>query len=326
MVDPRRPLSDLADVPNAIREIELSRLSPSSGPDPEKRGRPRADPSIETLILEAGRASQGYWRDIWRYRELAYFLALRDVLVRYKQTAIGIAWAVIRPVLTAFVLTWVFSKGAQLKTSDRSIPYVLWVYVAAAPWQFFADGLTAASNSLVSNANMISKVYFPRMLMPISRIFVSFLDFLVASLILVLLVVVYHFSVYHFSPSWTVLFMPAFLLMAFAASLACGVWFATLNVQYRDFTYLVPFLVTFGIYVSPVGISSDQFVRSGWLRVAYSLNPMVGVLDGFRWCLFGARAPLYWPGQVASFTTILLVLFTGLCYFRRFERTFADSI
>ena len=281
----------------------------------------------ETLILEAGRSNDRYWRDIWRYRELAYFLALRDVLVRYKQAALGIGWAVVRPVLTMLALTWVFSRGAQLRTPDPSVPYVLWVFVATLPWQFFADGLVASSNSLVANSNMITKIYFPRLLLPASRIFVSFVDFAVSAAILIAFIVAYHWSHYQFSPSWAVLCAPAFLLMACLSTLGCGAWFATLNVKYRDFTYVVPFIVSFGIYVSPVGLSSDQFVRSGgWQRLVYSINPMVGVIDGFRWCFFGDRAPLFLPGLLVSFISSLLLLYTGYRFFRRFERTFSDVI
>lgn len=279
------------------------------------------------LVIEAGRGEQQYWRDIWRYRELIYFLALRDILVRYKQAVVGVGWSVIRPVVTMAALTWVFTRGAQLKTPDPSIPYFLWVFVATLPWQFFTDALTAASNSLVAQTDMIQKTYFPRMIMPVSRIFVSFVDFSIAFSILVVFMVVCHLNRYHFTPDWRIVFIPIFLLMAWGASIGIGLWFASLNVQYRDFTYIVPFLVMLSLYVSPVGLgSADIAGRHPLLRGVYSLNPIVGVIDGFRWCVFGDRAPLLWTSELISLAMIALLMVSGVRYFRRFERTFADII
>jgi len=279
------------------------------------------------LVIEAGRGEQQYWRDIWRYRELIYFLALRDILVRYKQTVIGVAWSVERPLVTMVVLTWVFSRGAKLQTPDPSIPYALWVFVATLPWQFFSDALTASSNSLVAHTDMIQKTYFPRMIMPASRIFVSFVDFSIAFSVLLVFMVICHFNPYHFTPSWNMVFLPVFLLMAWGAAMGMGLWFASLNVQYRDFTYIVPFLVMLSLYVSPVGLSSADLVgRHPLLREVYSLNPLVGVIDGFRWCVFGDRARIFWPSQVISLAMISLLLVSGVRYFRKFERTFADII
>ncbi len=285
------------------------------------------DLSQQTIIIEPGRTEKRYWRDLWLYRELIYFLSLRDILVRYKQTAIGVAWSVVRPVLTMLALTWVFSRGARLQTGDPSIPYTLWVFVAMLPWQFFADGLTASSNSLVTNTNLITKIYFPRVIMPISRVIVSFIDFSITACLLVLMIIVYHFWRYHFTPSWHVVFMPFYLLAAFASVIGVGMWFASVNVKYRDFGYIVPFIVTFGLYVSPVGISSAEITHGNpTLRSLYSLNPMVGVIDGFRWCVFGNSAPLFWPGQLISSAMILLLLVLGVHHFRKFERSFADII
>jgi lipopolysaccharide transport system permease protein len=281
----------------------------------------------QTIVIEAGRLEKRYWRDLWVYRELIYFLSLKDILVRYKQTAIGVAWSVLRPILTMLALTWIFSRGAHLKTGDPSIPYSLWVFVATLPWQFFADGLTASSNSLVTNTNMITKIYFPRVILPVSRVFVSFVDFSITALVLVIMIVVYHFSRYHFMPNWRTIFIPFFLLMAFGSVMGIGLWFASLNVKYRDFMYVVPFIVTFGLYVSPVGISSaDVTGNNPTLRSIYSLNPMVGVIDGFRWCVFGESAPLFWPGFFVSMSVILLLLLGGARYFRKVERSFADII
>ncbi len=281
----------------------------------------------QTIVIEAGRLEKRYWRDLWRYRELIYFLSLRDILVRYKQTAIGIAWSVVRPVLVMLALTWIFSRGAHLKTGDPSIPYSLWVFVATLPWQFFADGLTASSNSLVANTDMITKIYFPRVILPFSRVIVSFIDFWITGSVLVLMMIVYHFNHYHFTPSWHAIFIPLFLLMAFGSIMGVGLWFAALNVKYRDFMYIVPFVVTFGLYVSPVGFtSSDVTSNDPTLRSIYSLNPMVGVIDGFRWCVFGHSAPLFWPGQLISIGVIVLLLLVGVRHFRKLERSFADVI
>jgi lipopolysaccharide transport system permease protein len=281
----------------------------------------------QTIVIEAGRLEERYWRDLWLYRELIYFLSLRDILVRYKQTAIGVAWTIVRPLLTMLALTWIFSRGAHLKTGDPSIPYALWVFVATLPWQFFADGLTASSNSLIANTSMITKIYFPRVILPVSRVFVSFIDFSITALVLGIMIVFYHFSRYHFTPNWRTIFIPFFLLMAFASVVGVGLWFASLNVKYRDFTYIVPFIVTFGLYVSPVGISSANVTGNNpTLRSIYSLNPMVGVIDGFRWCIFGDGAPLFLPGLFVSMSVVLLLLLGGAYYFRKVERSFADII
>lgn len=289
--------------------------------------KPSPSPAVPVVVIEAGRANRQYWRDVWSFRELIYILALRDVQVRYRQTVIGIAWSVVRPLLTMLVLTWVFSRGAHLETPDPSIPYALWVFVATLPWQFFADALTAGSNSLVANANMVSKTYFPRLILPVARMIVSFLDFGVAFASLLLLVVFYRFDAHHFSPDWRIVLLPVWLLLAFAASVGLGSLFAALNVKYRDFTYLVPFVVTFGLYVSPVGLSTAEMTRGNpTFRLLYSLNPMVGVIDGFRWCFFGGRAGIYWPGQLASLAAVLALLAIGISHFRASEREFADVI
>jgi len=285
------------------------------------------DLSEHEFVTEPGRPEKRYWRDLWLFRELIYFLSLRDILVRYKQTAIGVAWSVIRPVLTMMALVFVFSRAAHLSTGDPSIPYTLWVFVAMLPWQFFSDGLTAASNSLVANTNMITKIYFPRVIMPLSRVVVSFVDFGITASLLVAMIIFYHFYKYQFVPSWQVIFIPFYLLLAFASVIGVGMWFASLNVKYRDFAYLVPFLVQFGLYVSPVGISSSAMTHNNpTLRSIYSLNPMVGVIDGFRFCVFGNRAPLFWQGQLISVAVIATLLLVGVHQFRKFERTFADVI
>jgi lipopolysaccharide transport system permease protein len=269
------------------------------------------------LIIEAGRTERQYWQDLWRYRELFYFLAWRDILVRYKQTAIGVAWALIRPFLTMVVFTVIFGKLAQLPS--EGVPYPILVFAAMLPWQFFANSLSESSGSLIGNANLISKVYFPRLIVPTSAIVVSFVDFLISGIILLGLM-----AWYNFVPSWRILTLPLFVIIAFAASLGAGLWLASLNVQYRDFRYIVPFLVQFGLYVSPVGFSSS-IVPPQW-RFIYSLNPMVGVIDGFRWAILGGESQLYLPGFLLSVGLVVLLLASGIWYFRKMERTFADVI
>lgn len=269
------------------------------------------------LVIEAGRTEHQYWKDLWRYRELFYFLAWRDILVRYKQTAIGIAWALIRPFLTMIVFTVVFNTLAKLPSEGG--PYPILVFAAMLPWQFFANSLSESSNSLITNANLISKVYFPRLIVPTSAVVVSFVDFMISGMILLGLM-----AWYNFVPSWRILTLPLFILIAFAAALGAGLWLASLNVKYRDFRYIVPFIVQFGLYISPVGFSSSV-VPQKW-RLLYSVNPMVGVIDGFRWAILGGGTQLYLPGFILSVGLVTLLLVSGVWYFRKMERTFADVI
>ena len=276
-----------------------------------------ANPAPERLVIEAGRAERHYWADLWRYRELFYFLAWRDILVRYKQTAIGVAWALIRPLLTMIVFTVVFGKIAKLP--DGGIPYALLVCAAILPWQFFSNALSESSASLVSNANLISKVYFPRLIIPATSIVTSLVDFAISFMILVALMLWYGVL-----PDWRLLTLPFFILIALAAALGFGLWLTALNVKYRDFRYVIPFVVTFGLYISPVGFSSD-IVPEQW-RLLYSINPMVGVIDGFRWAVLGGKFALYWPGFLLSLGIVVLALWTGVRYFRKTERSFADII
>jgi lipopolysaccharide transport system permease protein len=269
------------------------------------------------LIIEAGRAERQYWQDLWRYRELFYFLAWRDILVRYKQTAIGIAWALIRPFLTMVVFTVVFGNLAKLPSEGA--PYPILVFSAMLPWQFFSNALSECSNSLISNSNLISKVYFPRLIVPVSAIVVSFVDFMISGIILLGLM-----AYYNYIPSWRILMLPVFVAIAFAASIGAGLLFASLNVKYRDFRFIVPFITQIGLYISPVGFSSSIVPEQ--YRLLYSLNPMVGVIDGFRWSILGGDAKLYLPGFVLSLGLVLLMLIAGIVYFRKVERTFADVI
>jgi lipopolysaccharide transport system permease protein len=272
----------------------------------------------QELVIEAGRAEKQYWKDLWRYRELFYMLAWRDVTVRYKQTAIGLIWALLRPFLTMVVFTMVFGNLAKLDAATN-VPYPILVFAAILPWQFFSNALSECSNSLISNANLISKVYFPRLIVPTSAVITSFVDFLISGVILVGLM-----AVYHFVPGWRILMLPVFTAIAFLASMGAGLWLAALNVEYRDFRYIVPFIVQFGFYVSPVGYSSS-IVPEKW-RLLYSLNPMVGVIDGFRWAILGGDATIYWPGFALSMALVILLFVSGIWYFRKMERRFADVI
>ncbi|WP_017317156.1 ABC transporter permease [Mastigocladopsis repens] len=274
--------------------------------------------STKQLTIEAGRAEKQYWKDLWTYRELFYFLAWRDILVRYKQTAIGLAWALIRPFLTMIVFTVVFSTIAKLP-SEGDVPYPIMVYAAQLPWQFFAGALSECSNSLINNANLVSKVYFPRLIVPTSAVIVSFVDFMISGMILLALM-----AWYNFVPDWRILTLPIFILIAFLAAIGAGLWLAALNVEYRDFRFIVPFIVQFGLYISPVGFSSS-IVPEEW-RLLYSINPMVAVIDGFRWAILKGQTSIYLPGFALSLGLVALVFVTGIWYFRKTERKFADII
>jgi lipopolysaccharide transport system permease protein len=269
------------------------------------------------LIIESGMGIKHYWRDLWRYRELFYFLAWRDILVRYKQTSIGVAWSVLRPFLTMIAFTLVFNKLAKLPS--EGVPYPILVFAALLPWQFFANSLSEASNSLIDNSNLLTKVYFPRLIVPTSSVIVSMVDFCISLGILALLMLWYGFI-----PDWRILSLPLFFLLAFLASFGCSLWLSALNVKYRDFRYVVPFIVQFGLYISPVGFSTS-IVPEKW-RLLYSLNPMVGVIDGFRWGLLGGKAQIYWNGMLVSSLVALAIFFFGLRFFRNMERNFADVI
>lgn len=272
---------------------------------------------MHETIIESGHTERQYWKDLWRYRELFMFLAWRDILVRYKQTVIGVAWSVIRPLMTMIVFTIIFGKLA--KFPSEGVPYPILVFAAMLPWQMFANGVTESSNSLVSNAAMLSKVYFPRLIVPTSAVIVSLVDFLISFALLGILM-----AWYQFLPDWQIVTLPLFLLFALLAGLGFGIWLAALNVKYRDFRYIVPFVVQFGLYISPVGFSSTV-IPERW-RLLYSLNPMVGVIDGFRWAILGGDSKLYLPGFILSLAITFVVFYLGLAYFRKTERTFADVI
>lgn len=270
------------------------------------------------LVIEAGHTEKSYWRDFWKYRELFYFLGWRDILVRYKQTVIGIAWAVVRPLLTMLAFTFIFGRLAKLPC-PACVPYPLLVFAATLAWQFFAAALSESGNSLVGNANLISKVYFPRLLVPASSILASFIDFLVSLMLMLLLMLCYGFK-----PGWSLLAFPFFIALLVGVTLGAGLWLCALNVKYRDFRHLVPFIVQVGMYVSPVGFES-RVVPEKW-QLLYSFNPMVGIIDGFRWSLLRGALPLDRSAILASFAVAVLLLVSGIWYFRRTERTFADVI
>jgi lipopolysaccharide transport system permease protein len=275
-------------------------------------------PVQDVIVIEAGRSERHYWLDLWRYRELFRVLAWRDVAVRYKQTVIGVLWALIRPLLTMLVFTIVFGRIAKLPT-DGNAPYALMVLAGILPWTFFSTGLSEAANSLINNERLITKVYFPRLIVPIATIVVAFVDFLISFCILLLLI-----GWYRYWPDWRILVLPVFVLLAFLASAGPSLWIAALNVKYRDFRYVVPFIVQFGLYVSPVGFSSS-IVPEQW-RLLYSLNPIVGVIDGFRWCILRGQGGLYLQGLAVSATVTALFLWFGINQFRKTEKTFADLV
>lgn len=270
------------------------------------------------LIIEAGLSERNYWRDLWRYRELFYFLAWRDILVRYKQTAVGVAWAVVRPFVTMLVFTVVFSRVAKL-SAPGTAPYPLLVMAGMLPWQFFATALSESSSSLVGNSHLISKIYFPRLIIPAGSVITSFVDFLITLALMAAMMVWFQFV-----PDWRIFVLPLFMVLAFACAFGAGLWLCALNVEYRDFRYLIPFVVQFGLYLSPVGFDSSH-ISDRW-HLLYSMNPMVGVIDGFRWSLLRAEVPVNMSSISISLTITVALCVTGIWYFRRTERTFADLI
>lgn len=277
---------------------------------------PPPSASLPELVLEAGRADAHYWRDLWRYRELFVFLTWRDLLVRYKQTVVGITWAILQPALTTAVFC---AFGYLLNLPTGGVPRPVLILAAQLPWQFFASSLSSSSNSLVSNAHLISKVYFPRLIVPVSAVAVSFVDFFITGAFLVVVMLAYQVT-----PDWHIIALPLFVLIALGAALGAGLWLTALNVKYRDFRFVLPFIVQFGFYISPVAFTSD-IVPPQW-RTLYALNPMVGVIDGFRWSLLGGRAPLDWTSVGVSVALVLALLVSGVWFFRKTEKSFADVI
>jgi len=269
------------------------------------------------LIIEPRQSIRHFWRELWKYRELFYFLSWRDVLVQYKQTVVGVLWSVLRPLLTMLVFTFIFCRLARLPA--EGIPYPVLVFCGMLPWYFFATTLSESSNSLVGNANLISKIYFPRLIIPVSTLLVGLVDFLISFVILCGLL-----GWYGIWPDWHWLALPFFLLLACVAALGAGLWFAAWNVKYRDFRYVLPFVVQFGLYISPVGFSST-ILPVKW-RLFYALNPMVGVINGFRWTLTGGGTAMDLSTLLISIAVSFILLSSGLMHFRKMEREFADVI
>ncbi len=268
------------------------------------------------LIIEPGRTEKNYWKDLWRYRELFYILSWRDIKVRYKQTVIGAAWSVIRPLLTTIIFTIVFSRIAKLQNPGGA-PYALMVFAGMLPWQFFSNALSESSNSLIGNANLITKVYFPRMIIPASSVITSMVDLGISFIIMIGM-----FIWFQFIPSWNIVFLPLFIVLAFMCSFGIGLYLTAVNVKYRDFRYIIPFIVQFGLYITPVGFSSNIIDQK--YRLWYALNPMVGIIDGFRWCLLGDR--MNWTSFYISLGVTIVFVWLGIYYFRKVEKTFADNI
>jgi lipopolysaccharide transport system permease protein len=271
------------------------------------------------LIIEPGRTEKNYWADLYRYRELFYILSWRDLKVRYKQTVVGVLWAFLRPLLTMVVFTIVFGKLAKMQP-EGDVPYAIMVFAAMLPWQFFSNALTEASNSLIGNANLLSKVYFPRLIVPASSVITSFVDFLISFVLLLVLM-----AYYQYMPTWKILFLPIYIALSFLTAFGLGLYLTALNVKYRDFRYIIPFIVQFGLYISPVGFSSSV-IPDKW-KTLYYLNPMVSIIDGFRWCII--RDSTTDPLSIYALFSVLMsviILLIAIRQFRKMEKTFADLI
>jgi lipopolysaccharide transport system permease protein len=277
------------------------------------------------LVIRPGAVEKNYWQDIWRFRELFYILTWRDLKVRYKQTVLGVAWSVLRPLLSTIIFSVLFGRIARLDSEVPHQYYLVFVFAAMLPWQFFSNALSESSNSIVQNSNLITKIYFPRIIVPASTVIVSLVDFMISFVLLLGM-----FVLYGLVPSWKIVFLPAFLLMAFLAAFGIGLMLTAVNVKYRDFRFVMPFIIQFGVFVSPVAYSSlvvqNNFKSFEWARLLYSLNPLVGVIDGFRWAIFGKDEILYLPGLMVSLGVTLIMLWAGIRYFRRTEKGFADTI
>ena len=272
------------------------------------------------MVIEPGRTERRYWRDLWQYRELFLVLAWRDIAIRYKQTVIGIGWALIRPFLAMVIFTFIFGRLAKLP-SDGTIPYPLMVFAGMLPWSFFSTSVTEASSSLIgnANANLITKVYFPRLILPIAAVMVGLIDFVISFVLFAALMVWYRIV-----PGWEIVLLPLFVAVAFMASFGIGTWITALNVKYRDFRYIIPFMLQLGLYLSPVGFTST-IVPMKW-RLLFALNPLVGIIDGFRWCLFEGQSHFYLPGFALSIGITGFFVWLGVHTFRKMERSFADLI
>jgi lipopolysaccharide transport system permease protein len=299
----------MTDPQSAAHLATMQEMAP-----PSKATRARS----RLLVLEPGRAEHNYWRDLWEYRELFTILSWRDVAIRYKQTVIGITWAMVRPLLTMVIFTVIFGRVARLP-SDGTVPYPIMVFAGMLPWLLFSTILSDASNSLVTNANLISKVYFPRLIVPSAAGVAALVEFGIAFVLFLLMMLWFRFL-----PDYRIIFLPLFIALAVLASLGPALYITALNVRYRDFRFIIPFVVQFGMYLSPVGFSS-AVIPAKW-RLLYRLNPVVGVIDGFRWCLLRGQSELYLPGLYLNLIIIAALLWLGVSYFRKTERSFADLI
>ncbi len=277
---------------------------------------------MKRIVITPESVNAHYWKDVWSFRSLFYILAWRDVAVRYKQTVIGLLWAVLRPALTIAVfwlVGWVFSLPSY------GVPRIILVTAATLPWQLVSSAFSEAANSLINNSGLISKVYFPIIILPVSSVIVCIIDFLVSLAMLLLIMIGLQFA-----PGWQILCLPLFILLGLVVALGSGMLIAALNVKYRDFRVLVPFVVQLGMYVSPVAFSSTTIYTSQTipeaLKVIYSLNPMVAVIDGFRWCITGGQIEVQLQGLLLSIGISLLMLVIGVAYFRKTEKAFADII
>lgn len=268
------------------------------------------------LVIEPGKKARHYWADMWKYRELFYILSWRDIKVRYKQTVLGAAWSIIRPLLTAVIFTIVFSKLAKLENPGHA-PYMLMVFAGMLPWQFFSNALSESSSSLIGNANLITKVYFPRLIIPASAVITSLLDLMISFVIMLILMFYFQYPL-----SWNILCFPILVFFLFIFSLGLGLYLTAINVKYRDFRYIIPFIIQFGLYITPVGFSSS-LVADKW-RYVYAINPMVGIIDAFRWSILGES--MNWNTFLISVSVIILTFFKGIQYFRKTEKSFADHI
>jgi lipopolysaccharide transport system permease protein len=275
--------------------------------------------NLEKIVIEPGKIEKNYWRDIWKYKELFYILSWRDVKVRYKQTVFGILWAFIRPFLTMIIFTFIFNKVAGLKTQE-STPYALLVFSALLPWQFFSTSLSSAGESLITNANLLTKIYFPRIIVPASAIITNFIDLLISMVVLILMMIYFKYL-----PSTKIFFLPIFILFSLFSSFSFGVFISTLNVKYRDFRYVVPFVIQIGLYISPVGFSSSV-VPEKW-RYIYYLNPIAGIIDSFRWSIIkDSGINIFSPYIFISFSISILFFIIGVKKFRKMEKNLADII
>lgn len=271
------------------------------------------------VIIKAGKSALHYWREVWRQRELFWILGKRDVMVRYKQSVLGIAWAVIRTLLTTMVMAFAFGKIAKLEQGS-TIPYILIVIPGVIIWLFFSQSLLQISNSIVGNGNLVSKVYFPRIIIPFSSLLVGLLDAIIA-FILFFVICVY----YQFTPNWHIIFAPLFLLLTYLGAFGAGLFAATLNVKYRDIGQIIPFVVQFGYFISPVAYSVEKY-KSEWWYPIYNLNPVAGTVDGMRWCLLGDFAEFNWQSFIPMLFFVTFSVLISIWFFRKNENSFVDHI